>query len=95
MTNIKKIQFSKSALMVLNTLSENVQNKILAAITKAMSLDFPNAELFSTPLKGDSSYYALPIGSDFRVVLKFENDFIHIKNIFSTEIIDYYHQTAA
>jgi mRNA-degrading endonuclease RelE of RelBE toxin-antitoxin system len=90
MVNTSKIQFSKSAITALTVLDEGVQNTVLASIMRAISAELSTSNLKSTPVHGDTSYYSLRIGDSFRVVLKFEKDFIVVKNIFTNEMIEYF-----
>ena len=90
MVNTSKIQFSKSAITALTVLDEGVQNTVLATIMRALSVEFATSNLTSTPIHGDASYYSLRIGDSFRVILKFEKDFVVVKNIFTNEMIEYF-----
>lgn len=88
--NTSKIHFSKSAITALTVLDENVQNTVLATIMRAISDEFSTSNLKLTPVLGDTSFYSLKIGNAFRVMLKFEKDFVVVKNIFTNEMIEYF-----
>lgn len=90
MVNTSKIQFSKSAITALTILDESVQNTVLATIMRAISTEFSTSNLKLTPVRGDTSYYSLKIGDSFRVILKFESDCVVVKNIFTTETIEFF-----
>lgn len=94
MTNTAKIQFSKSALTALSVMDQSVQDTVLASIMRAISPELSTSKLKSTPFNGDQSYYSLPIDNSFRAILKFEKEFIVVKNIFSNEMIDYFKKAA-
>jgi mRNA-degrading endonuclease RelE of RelBE toxin-antitoxin system len=94
MVNTSRIHFAKSALTALYVMDESEQNRVLASVMRALSSELSTTNLKSTPFKGDESYYSLSIDNSFRVILKFDKEFILVKNIFTTEMIDFFQKAA-